>query len=348
MRILFTGDYDLTYNRTTIIREGLTKLGHQIVELPFKKRSRENQKKILVEADNCDFIFMPSFTHREVGYVRKTVGKKKFIVFDPLISRYLTKVHDYKLVTKWGLSALRNYLRDLLSMQYADLVLTDTKAHLGYFHSTFRIPLTKMDTLYIGNNFSDYYPSTNKRITDSIFRVGFYGGFIPLQGIMNILEAAEILHEQSDVRFDLIGTGFEYEKAKKFVAQKKLSNINMPGWVNFPDLRERIQQFDLALGIFGDTKKSDLVIPNKLFHYAACARPIITKDSPAVREIFADKEDLILTSCHPKDIAEQIAKLKNDYNKRESIGQNIYKKLLENYSEVQVATKLIELYKRHL
>src|SRR5688500_5123004 len=98
LKILFTGDYLPDYNRTAIIRAGLKKLGHDAIDCPFKKKNKTNKLMVARLAAEVDFIFMPSFTHREVGFVRKAVGSR-LIIFDPLVSRYLTKVHDYKLVS---------------------------------------------------------------------------------------------------------------------------------------------------------------------------------------------------------------------------------------------------------
>lgn len=383
MKILFTGDYLTDYNRTLIIKHGLKKIGHEVIEFSFQNKSRETRKKILELAQDCDFIFMPSFTHQEVSFVRRVVGPHKKIIFDPLISRYLTKVFDYKLVSRYSLSALRNFYRDKWSMQAADFVVTDTKAHLEYFHKEFGIAREKMGVLYIGNDFTEYYPkpvggSDESRLKQAVeskskspeeggivaplpasaseslsvkpkvakkFRVGFYGGFIPLQGVMNILGAAKLLNDKSDIEFELIGTGFEFEAAQKYVETHKLKNVIMPGWVKPPQLREHIQDFDVALGIFGDSEKSDLVIPNKVFHYAACAKAIITKSSPAMREIFVDLEDLLLISTTPADIARQIMRLKSDAALRTKLGQNILNKMQSHYTDVNIAQKLIEYWR---
>ncbi len=344
MKILFTGDYLPDYNRTQIIKVGLAKLGHTVVEYPFKKKRTEQRRKILELAVDCDFIFMPSFTHREVGFVRKTVGLNKKIIFDPLISRYLTKVFDYELVWRWSLSALRNFWRDKLSMGYADFVVTDTQAHLEYFHKTFSVPKEKMAPLYIGNNFDEYYPSENHKTDPGRFMVGFYGGFLPLQGVMNILKAAEKLLPQTDIHFELVGSGFEFQKAQKYVEDHKLTNVSLPGWLKPPALRDHLQKLDLALGIFGETEKSNLVIPNKLYHYAACRLPTLTKDSPALREIFSHDEDLLLISCATDDIAQHILKLKQDGAKRRSLGESIHKKMRENYTETHVAARLMAIF----
>jgi glycosyltransferase involved in cell wall biosynthesis len=343
LKILFTGDYLKDYNRTSIIVSGLKKLGHDVIEFPFQKKNKAIRENIKLLSEDSDFVFMPSFTHQQVGYVRKVIGGNKKIIFDPLISRYLTKIHDYKLVSPYGLSALRNYLRDKLSQKYADFVVTDTQAHKEYFHKKFGTPLEKMGNLYIGNNFDEFY-SSNEPINPSHFLVGFYGGFIPLQGVMNIIDAAYILKDELDISFELIGNGFQYEEAKRRIVSLNLKNIILLGWLDVNSLRTHIQKFNLALGIFGETEKSNFVIPNKVYHYVACGKAVITKDSPAIRELFKHNENMYLTDHNPKNIADAILNLKKNPNERIRIAKNAYELLHKNYNETAVAQRLIDYF----
>lgn len=337
-KITYTGDYEENYNRTSIITAGLKKLGYTIYHHPFKSINKINKSRFLDDIESSDFIFMPSFTHREVGTVKK-MGLNKKIIFDPLVSRYMTKVYDYKLVSRFGISALRNYYRDKWSLEAADFVVTDTQAHLDYFSNQFNISKSKMKPLYIGNNFDEYYPNHKKTKN---FRVGFYGGFIPLQGSRVILEAALQLKSHTDIEFLLIGSGFEFEKAKDFVFKNNLSNVQLYGWVDQTQLPELINTFDLALGIFGDTLKSDLVIPNKIFHYAACGKPIVTKNTKAITEIFTDEIDISLIGANASELAQQILRLKSNPEICLSLGQAAYNKIKSEYSEIHVAQKLID------
>jgi glycosyltransferase involved in cell wall biosynthesis len=355
LKILFTGDYLPQYNRTAIIRAGLKSLGHEVLEFPFQKKNRVNRRQLESLAAQVDFIFMPSFTHREVPWVRKCLPHKP-LIFDPLISRYLTKVYDYKLVSPWGLPALRNYFRDKRALDAADFVVSDTLAHLEYFHTQFKTPKIKMGPLYIGNDFSQFYPSPELRPQapsaepaqqnrQKTFRVGFYGGFIPLQGVMKVLEAALLLRDDQGIKFELIGNGFEFEMAQDYITKHNLTNVTLPGWLTEEKLREHICRFDLALGVFGETKKADLVIPNKLYHYVACARPVLTKKTDAVLEIFKENEHLRLTSGDPQAIADAILQIRNQPDKAEAMAQRAYTELKEKWDATHVATKLLDYFK---
>ncbi len=337
MKILFTGNYLIDYNRTKILADGLKKLGHTIIDFPFTKKSKANQEKIKDLSKTVDFVFLPCFTHTEVKFVKSYCGQTP-LVFDPLISRYLTKVFDYKLVSRWGISALRNFYRDKTPMQLADLVLTDTIEHKKYFNKTFGVPLEKMEVLYIGNNFSDY--DYSETVKNKKFKVGFYGGFIPLQGVLTILEAISILKGE-DIDFELIGNGFEYEKALKYIKKHNLDFVSLPGWLNQKDLADRINTFDVALGIFGQGEKTSLVIPNKIYHYASSKLAIITKSTPAISEVFIDKDDIYLVDGSAKSIAQAILDLKSNTVLKDTLAKNAYEKMKNNFTEIHVAKSFL-------
>jgi glycosyltransferase involved in cell wall biosynthesis len=339
MKILVAGKFDIDYNRTKIILDGL--LAQPDVSLSFynyKEKSKLNLAALRKACKQADVIFLPSFTHSDVLRIKLLSGKP--VIFDPLISRYLTKVFDYKKVSRYSPRALKNFLKDKISMSMADLVLCDTQAHLQYFHETIGIPLHKLQILPVGVNTDDFKPAPQQH-TGNTFIAGFYGGFIPLQGTKMIVETANYLREHTDIHFRLIGDGFEYKAMKKLAEQYQLTNISFPGWVDYNKLAEEVNAFDICLGIFGETQKADVVIPNKIFHYASLRKAIITKDTPAIREIFEDGRDILLCKNTPADIAEKILLLKNDPAQREQIATRCYEKITTSYNHVAIGKKFL-------
>lgn len=75
MKILITGEYQPAYNRNQIILKGLRKHGIDFIEYPYKKRNRKTLKKVIELAEDCDLLFLPSFTHMDVPFLKKRIQK---------------------------------------------------------------------------------------------------------------------------------------------------------------------------------------------------------------------------------------------------------------------------------
>ena len=341
MKILITGSYDRNYNRTKILLNGLASLDDvSVCEYHFERQSGFDFEKFKQLEKDADWIYIPAFCHKDVGFIKKHSSTP--IVFDPLISRYLTKVFDYKQVWKYSPRAVKNYFKDKIPFSKCDLLLADTQAHADYYSSTFKIKLEKIKVLPIGVEIDVFKNQSEPSENDSIkFNIGFYGGFIPLQGVENIVKAASILKNRNDIGFTLIGNGFEYEKIEAYIGYNDLDNVELKGWIDYPQLPNALNKFDLCLGIFGDTKKSDLVIPNKIYHYAASGKCIITKDSPAIREVFTAYENIILTSTIPEEIARVILEVKENSFQRKKIGQSGIELMQSKYSAALIAKRLV-------
>lgn len=339
MRILFTGNFDPEYNRTRVIIAGLKSLGVEINIFRFPKKKKPDKKTLLAAIEKTDWIFLPSFTHTDLPYIRKISSKP--IIFDPLISRYLSKVFDYKSVWRCSPRAYKNYLKDSRAMKRADLILTDTLSHKNYFIEKFGIPSEKTRVIPIGVIIEDFFPIKVVPIDRNKIIVGFYGSFIPLHGIDVIIDAAEILKDKKHIKFRLIGNGILFSEMQKMAERKLLLNIDFVGWKPYSDLNEEINNFDIALGIFGQSKKANMVIPNKLFHYAACEKVIISRKSDAITEIFKHKQSISLCEPDPQGLASAILALENN-SERSMIAKNGHELIIKDYNQIKIAENILQ------
>jgi glycosyltransferase involved in cell wall biosynthesis len=336
MNILFCGKTDFKYNRVRILLSGLKQLPEVNVKvLPIKKRKTFKADFKLHEAW-ADVIYIPPFRHADVSFIRRLT--KKPLIFDPLISKYLTKAvdygHWYKAPFKYGL--------DWVPFHKADLLLADTQAHLDYFKRKFGLRKKQTAVLRIGVDTNHFAPKADYVEKSNTFKVGFYGSFVPLQGVSTILGAAKLLLGETDVQFELLGTGYQYADMQKKAADEQLTNVQFSGWIDYADLPSRISSFDIALGVFGDSLKADLVIPNKLYHYAAMGKCIITKDTPGVKEIFKHEQNIYLTNNTAAEIASAIRSLKQNKSQRQTLGDAAYAHMQGCYTDKAVAQRFVE------
>ena len=338
MKILFTGKTDFKYNRVRVLLAGLDEIEDvEVIFFPIKNRKSFNKQAFIELQNKVDFIYIPPFRHRDVRFIKKISTKP--VVFDPLISKYLTKAIDYKHYWK----APIKYFLDKIPFSKCDILIADTLEHKRYFINKFKIGAKKIAVLPIGVDISQFHKLAQKAKSDQLFHIGFYGTFVPLQGIPKIIEVANRLKENTTIVFDIIGSGYDYKKSLNLIKKYNLKNVTMLGWKNYDDLNSLLNKFDVCLGIFGDSLKADSVVPNKVFHYASMGKCIISKDTPGINEIFTHNENIILCDNSAEKIAEQILLLSENRSKIIEIGKNASELITKQYNHIEIAKRFIAI-----
>jgi len=340
LRLSLAGAYDAAYPRTDVLIRGCEANGveieHRHVEwgTPLARRFRLGRLLRAAPATG-DFVLVPATLHHEVTVAKKHCAQP--LIFDPLFSHYLTRIHDYRLAWRFSIQALIAYLIDRQSLHAADYVLSDTLEHKKYYCSKFGVEANKIFPVYVGYNSNDFFPMEKPPAQD--VTVGFYGSFNPLQGVETIVEAAGLLRgRRREVRFELVGAGYTLAAAQERCRKLGLDTLAFVGQVPYPDLCRRINSWDICLGIFGQTPKARLVIPNKVYHYAGCGRPVITMDTPAIREVFTHGKDIFLCGAGAMALAAAIETLLGDGALRRRIAENGLRRVRENFTHAHIGS----------
>jgi glycosyltransferase involved in cell wall biosynthesis len=233
---------------------------------------------------------------------------RKPVVFNPMVSLYDSLVDDRGRFRAGTLPARALRQLDARSFRAADVLVADTQAH-----ADFMAELAGIDGVmvcYLGTDEQLFRPSWQR---PEEFHVLFVGKLAPLHGIDVILEAARLL---PDVPFRVLGTG---QQAHLLAAAS--SNVEHVPWVEYERLPPEYASAGCALGIFGSSDKVARVIPNKIFEALAVGTPVVTADTPGIRELLGDRRDALLTERTPEAIAEAITSLRNDPALAERIGR---------------------------
>ena len=102
-----------------------------------------------------------------------------------------------------------------------------------------------------------------------------------------------------EVDFVLVGSGQTLDSVQDLAVRLGVRSVRFvaPGAVRRPARGDR--PADMCLGIFGASPKAARVIPNKVFDGLAMARPVLTADTPAAREVLVHGRHAWL--CPPAD-----------------------------------------------
>jgi glycosyltransferase involved in cell wall biosynthesis len=329
------GHFDPGYSRNRILAKALRRAGASVIDISDRRRFL-GRTPALARAGwtaNPDVFLIGFPGHSDVATARLASLRRGVpVVFDALVSLWETNVVDRQSVPARSVSGYRYRLTDLVACSLADAVLLDTDAHVAWFTAEFRLPADRFHRIWVGADDELMTPCVGRR--EGEFTVFFYGSFIPLQGVEHIIGAAERLQAQdAGVRFVLCGVGQTYPAMRGMAASRRIANIDFLGPRSPSELRRLMCESDVCLGIFGTSTKAQVVIPNKVFDALACRRPVITADTPAIRESFTDRENVWL--CRPGDadaLAEAIAAVKADFDGRNRIGAAGYELFRRRFS----------------
>jgi len=324
MVICYFGLYNPNYSRNKILISGLRQNGADVIECRTAAKGIlkywDLYKKHWLIRHKYDIMII-GFPGFQAVILAKLLTNKP-IIFDAFYSIYDSMVEDRQIVGAKSLRGKYYWLLDWLSCRLADYVLLDTDANIGYFVKEFDLPREKFIKVFVGSDDKIVFPLPREK--KDYFLVHFHGSFIPLQGVEYIVEAAKIL-EKENIRFNIIGRGQTYKEISKLAQKLRINNINFIESVPYAELKDYLAQADVVLGIFGRTEKAKRVIPNKVYEGLAAKRLVLTGDSPAIRELLADSQNVILCRmADANDLAVKILAIKEGEFEAEKIAENGY------------------------
>jgi glycosyltransferase involved in cell wall biosynthesis len=268
--------------------------------------------------------------------------KHKPLVWDIFMSIYLIAV-ERGLDKKSYLSIKLLHSLERIALKLPDDLVIDTKEYAEWFQHSYGIRLDRFDFVPTGADERIFYPRDDKYLDDDKFRVLYYGTFIPNHGVEYIIKAAHILEGEPQILFELIGTGPEELVAKQYVAEHKLKNVIFFDWLEKDRLVARINQADICLGVFGITPQSLMTIQNKIYEGLAMARPVLSGDSPAVRQALTHGKNIFLCErANPTSLANAIRSLYANPELCQSLAQNGHEIFVKQFSIARLGEKYLQ------
>jgi glycosyltransferase involved in cell wall biosynthesis len=256
------------------------------------------------------------------------------VVFNAMVSLFDTLVEDRRRFRPDSLAGRMLRSVDRFAFRAADVLVSDTAANAAAMGELAGLDL--VEVCFIGAEerlFSGGWEYPEE------FHALFVGKLIPLHGLSTILDAARL---RPDVRFRVIGSGQESE-----LLRNRPPNVEHVPWVAYEALPEEYAAAGCALGIFGTSGKASRVIPNKVFQALATGTPVVTADTPAVKELLTHDLDALLTPPgNAQALAEEVDRLRRDAELAARIGAAGRSTFMERASEERLGRRWRELVER--
>jgi len=374
MKVCYWGTFERQYPRNAVLISGLRQNGIEVVECHFalwKDGFRYNKLTLLsgfviklrflsralvaystliyryLFLGEHDAVVVGYWGHIDVFFLAPFAKlKRKPIIFDAFFSLYDTAISDWELAPKNSWLARLCHFVDWSACRLATLVLVDTKAQRNFFCQEFGLAKKKVRWLYMGADEAVFAPYPDPP-SPPPFRVLYVGNYVPLHGVPIILQAARLL-DREEIEFWLIGENhLEDPVLKDLLSNSNPERVKFYPWMPPHELRAKIGDADICLGVFGTSCKAKRVIPGKAFLALAMGKPLITGDSMAARELLEDGKNAILCEMgSSRALVDAIVRLQRDPLLRRRIGTEGRKLFLNECRPKVLGSSLADLIEK--
>jgi len=221
-----------------------------------------------------------------------------------------------------------------------DKILVSTKEHIDYIKALPKSYNVNIDYLpqYAESIFED---NAFEFVDNNKIDLMFAGNIGKAQKIDVIINAANLLKNNSKYVFHIVGSGSELENAKKLVKDLNLDNVIFYGQRPLEEMPELYKKADAMLVTLENKSYANMTIPGKVQSYMAAGKPIIGSISGSTYNLI--KENGIGYVCEaeqPEELAKIILGL--EYDDLVKIGKHSREVYFKNFSKEKFINTLID------
>ncbi|MFZ5917800.1 MAG: glycosyltransferase family 4 protein [Chloroflexota bacterium] len=369
LRVCYFGTYRANYSRNQILIAGLRQAGVEVVEChaPLWRGIEDRVQAASGGWRRPGFLWrvlrtywrllrayarVGDFDVMVLGYPGQldvflarllTWQRRKPLVLDVFMSIYLIAA-ERGLVAKSPFTGRWIGRLERWACLLPERLIIDTAAYRDWFVETYHLAPERFRLVPTGADDRIFTPVPAQERGPG-FCVMQYSGYLPGTGVDVILEAASRLQDEPDIHFHLLGDGQLKPQAVAQAQRLGLKNVTFFGWVDKHELPLRAAAADVCLGVFARAEQSERTVVNKVYEALAMAKPLITGDSPTVREHLVDGEEVLLVPREDPDaLARTILRLWNDPALARSLAERGHGRYLAEYAIASLGEKL----RRHL
>jgi len=184
----------------------------------------------------------------------------------------------YKILTKWSIYAYNK----------ADLITCSSRSFKKYFINELKLSKDKQYT-YLPSYAESDYKNINK-IDNKVFDLVFAGNIGPAQSVETIVEAANILKNNKNIFFHIVGDGLSRDICEELANKYELDNIKFYGYFDVKEMPRFYELADAFLITMVDNEVVNSTLPAKVQSYMLAAKPIIGAISGEVEDVIEDAD----------------------------------------------------------
>ena len=176
------------------------------------------------------------------------------------------------------------------------------------------------------------------------FNVVFAGNLGSAQSIGTIIDAANLLSGQQQIKIVIIGSGSEYDWIAEQIERRGLNNVYLAGRFSADSMPYLLSKASVLLATLADQPIFASTVPNKIQVYMAVGRPIIACMNGEGGRLVTDAQaGLAVKAEDSQGLADAILSLYNlTPDERCELGKNARSYYLQNFDHDKLVTELSE------
>ena len=190
------------------------------------------------------------------------------------------------------------------------------------------------------NEFSNKYGLNRK------FVVGYAGTLGMSQGLLSVIDAANIVKDREDIEFFMVGDGIEKQKMMQRAKEHGLKNVRFLGMQPLSAYPYVVASSDVQLVTLNKNVKTP-VVPSKILSTMAAARPVLASmplDGDAPKLIEKSECGICVGPEDPETLAEKIVYLSQNRDICEKFGKSGRDYIVKNFSLNKVIEEIEDMF----
>ena len=172
-----------------------------------------------------------------------------------------------------------------------------------------------------------------QKCVGSTLNIGFIGSFLAWHRVDLLVDVfTRLKQEGHNLHLYLLGTGEQFDAIKQKIAFNPYSSdITMPGFMDGAQLLDLKKQ--IHIGVMPGSNWYGA--PNKIFEYGASRMAVVAPDTPTIKDLFTDKEEILLFENGSEiEFYKVLKQLCEEPGRLSQLAENLYRKILTNYSKI--------------
>lgn len=221
----------------------------------------------------------------------------------------------------------------------ADELLISSKSFEKYLREELSL---KNEITYLPVYAEDLFGEVQSNIEQSEkLNLVFAGNVGEIQGVEDIIKAANILKNEENIVFHIVGDGTAYASCLELAQQYGLENVVFHGRHPIEKMREF---YDKADAFLVSMKKNEVVsytLPNKVQSYLAAGKPVLGMIDGETKSVIEEANcGYCVDAENYEELAKMIRQFKGESKKYEMFGLNAKKYYEQNFSKEDFFEKL--------